>query len=389
MPRLRALDMFSGIGGFALGMRGLVTTVGYCELDPDARCVLQTQMAAGRLDKAPIHADVRKLTKAQTGPVDIIMGGWPCQDVSPMGEHKGLDGSRSGLIREVLRLAEATGAKMLFLENVPTALSFGFADILKHLTHAMGYDVRWCVVPASAVGAHHTRSRLFVLASKPRFRATFRLHNETHDWRPAGAPQRMIASQPHRSKRIAMLGNAAVRDAVRAAFVTLASGFRILANERLPKSVRLQKLPEVPLQQATTQIPRWGNASKAGILTVTAPNLPTPSLDLVFDPSTFRGARQQALRPGQQASPRLTRPVHARGWATPRTVSGAGNVLTQRMLRDLPTQVRFEIGTPDAQRGGQISTAFVEWLMGQWTRLPLGHRTRETVGHRKSQTWSC
>ena len=91
---------------------------------------------------------------------------------------------------------------------------------------------------------------------------------------------------------------------------------------------------------------------------------------LVFDPGVFKSAKKPSKL---QTSPLVTKPITARRWATPRFgIVSAANYLTQRSLRDLPSQARFERSTPDGMRQGQISAEFVEYLMGYpigWTEF--------------------
>ena len=98
---LKVLDLFSGIGGFSLGLErtGGFETVAFCEIDPFCRRVLAKHWPNVRQFK-----DVTKLRGEDVGPVDVITGGFPCQDISPAGLKQGLDGERSGLWREFARL---------------------------------------------------------------------------------------------------------------------------------------------------------------------------------------------------------------------------------------------------------------------------------------------
>src|SRR5438309_5214628 len=98
------LDLFSGIGGITKALEGYVTPVAYCENDRDAQAVLLSRMATGDLPLAPIWDDVATLRSTYIPSVDIIYGGFPCQDISVAGRGKGLAGKRSGLFFEIVRL---------------------------------------------------------------------------------------------------------------------------------------------------------------------------------------------------------------------------------------------------------------------------------------------
>ena len=95
---LNGLDLFSGIGGISVALKEWVRPVAYCEIDPYCQGVLLSRMAEGRLPKAPISEDIRSITGLDfSGNIHIIYGGFPCQDISTLGNGKGLAGERSGL----------------------------------------------------------------------------------------------------------------------------------------------------------------------------------------------------------------------------------------------------------------------------------------------------
>lgn len=405
---MRSLDLFSGIGGFARALHGIARPVAMCDLDPDAREVLRCRMVERRpeLPLVPVFDDVRAL-KADDLPlsVDIVVGGWPCQDLSAVGLRRGLSGARSGLVREVFRLIDETGAKCAFLENVPQLLSSGFIDVLKAFVSERGFQVSWCVIPACAVGAPHVRKRLFMWVRKPTFEYEWpegTLQYERHNWSQSSEPPRMVMEtvKNHRNKRQMLLGNSVVPDCLRAAFMVLASGFRkdIAPNAT---SLRIEEpsaniLKEVNVHQLGSNrrnvLPKWGFArqSPKGDLQIFAvephsePQKPDLNLSLVPSAFTWNGPLQQP-KYGMERSPAVTSVMNLSSWSTPRTVTCAANSLTLRVTRDLPTQVRYEKGTPDELRAGQISTWFVEWLMGypqDWTRLPDSWKTSSPVGYR-------
>jgi DNA (cytosine-5)-methyltransferase 1 len=161
---LRTLDLFSGIGGFSLGLErtGGFKTVAFCEIDPFCRRVL-----AKHWPEVPIHEDVRELTGARLAAdgiaVDVICGGFPCQDVSFAGKRAGLEGARSGLWGEYRRIIGEIRPGFVIVENVPGLLSLGLGTVLGDLA-ALGLDAVWDCVPASAVGAPHRRDRVWLVA---------------------------------------------------------------------------------------------------------------------------------------------------------------------------------------------------------------------------------
>ncbi len=160
---MRVLDLFSGIGGFSLGLeRAGMQTVAFCEIDPFCRKVL-----AKHWPGVPCYDDVRTLTaerlKADGIVADVICGGFPCQDVSVAGNRAGLAGARSGLWREYSRLVGDIRPRYVIVENTPGLLSLGMGTVLGDLA-ALGFDAEWHCIPAAALGAPHLRDRVWIVA---------------------------------------------------------------------------------------------------------------------------------------------------------------------------------------------------------------------------------
>jgi len=216
---VNVLDLFSGIGGFSLGLeRAGMRTVAFCEIDPYCRRVL-----ARHWPDVPVYDDVRTLTAARltadgiiprtpdpkqrclcpsgeswngwlqrrdhladaTGQrleiaefqrsssrqrprssiqgIDLICGGFPCQDISVAGKGAGIGGERSGLWSEYARIIGEVRPKYVLVENVAALLGRGIERVLGDLA-ALGYDAEWHCIPASAVGAPHRRDRVWIIA---------------------------------------------------------------------------------------------------------------------------------------------------------------------------------------------------------------------------------
>ena len=169
---LRVLDLFSGIGGFSLGLErtGGFETVAFCEIEPFPRRVL-----AKHWPEVPCYHDVRTLTAAQLADdgiaVDVITGGFPCQDISFAGKQRGIvEGTRSGLWSEIVRLIGELRPRYVIVENVAALLAGPsgkpggwFGRILGDLAEC-GYDAEWENIPASALGAPHRRERIWIVA---------------------------------------------------------------------------------------------------------------------------------------------------------------------------------------------------------------------------------
>jgi DNA (cytosine-5)-methyltransferase 1 len=160
----RLLDLFSGVGGFSLGLErsGGFETVAFCEIDPFNRGVL-----ARRWPAIPCFPNVETLSAAELAAsgigVDAICGGFPCQDISLAGKGEGLDGAASGLWFHFARLVGELRPRFVFVENVSGLLNRGMGEVLGGLA-ALGYGAVWDCIPASAVGAPHDRDRVWIVA---------------------------------------------------------------------------------------------------------------------------------------------------------------------------------------------------------------------------------
>lgn len=162
--KLRVLDLFSGIGGFSLGLErtGGFETVAFCEIEPYPRAVLKKHWPG-----VPCYDDVRTLTAdtlARDGiAVDVICGGFPCQDVSKAGKRAGISGARSGLFWELVRAVRLVRPKYTILENVADLVHRGMGDVLGGLAES-GLRVEWDCISARDVGAPHFRDRIWIVA---------------------------------------------------------------------------------------------------------------------------------------------------------------------------------------------------------------------------------
>lgn len=164
---MKVLDLFSGIGGFALGLEAAgFETVAFCEIDPYAQKVLKKNWPG-----VPIYDDVRRITADRLVSdgvgVDVITGGFPCQDISTAGRQAGIDGERSGLWSECSRLLGDIRPRYAIFENVTNLLTGDGGDWFKRVLwdiSSVGYDAEWHCIPASAIGAHHHRDRIWIVA---------------------------------------------------------------------------------------------------------------------------------------------------------------------------------------------------------------------------------
>lgn len=186
MSKLRVLDLFSGIGGFSLGLErtGGFETVAFCEIEPFPRRVL-----AKHWPEVPCYDDVRTLTAERLAAdgigVDIICGGFPCQDISIAGKGAGIEGESSGLWREYARLIGEIRPRYVVVENVERLRTAGLPDVLGKMA-ALGLYAEWHCIPAYYVGLPQARDRIWIVAH-PMFEGETR-------WRP-GWLGRWIASE--------------------------------------------------------------------------------------------------------------------------------------------------------------------------------------------------
>ncbi len=155
---MRVLDLFSGIGGFSLGLeRAGMRTVAFCEIEPYARAVLRKHWP-----DIPCAEDITK-REFKEGEADVICGGFPCQDISVAGFGSGLTGARSGLWRELVRAIRVVRPLYAIVENVAALLRNGMGTVLGDLAE-IGYDAEWDCIPASSIGAPHQRDRVWITA---------------------------------------------------------------------------------------------------------------------------------------------------------------------------------------------------------------------------------
>jgi len=171
---VNVLDLFSGIGGFSLGLeRAGMRTVAFCEIDPFCRRVL-----AKHWPETPIINDVRS---AEFPKADVICGGFPCQDVSNAGKRAGVTGKRSGLYREVLRAIRLVRPRFTILENVAALLGNGMGRVLGDVAEN-GLDAEWDCISADDVGAPHGRDRVWIILADADERQQTRRRCEGSGW---------------------------------------------------------------------------------------------------------------------------------------------------------------------------------------------------------------
>ena len=230
---MRHLDLFSGIGGFALAARSVGwETVGFCEIDSYCQKVLRKHWP-----DVPIHGDVETFDGIEA---DIITGGFPCQDVSLAGPRAGLNGARSGLWAEFARLIRKLRPRYVVVENTPGLLSLGMGTVLGDLAES-GYDAEWCCLP-TGLNHGHRRERIWIVAyplqsrlsqrrnaephrgdeahifTRERFASLFEVSVPAQKWADRSLLRRGVSRIPGRVDRVKALGNAIVPAVAEAIF---------------------------------------------------------------------------------------------------------------------------------------------------------------------------
>lgn len=189
------------------------------EIDPFCRRVLTKHWP-----NVPKYNDVREVGKHNLEPVDLIAGGFPCQDISNAGKGAGIDGEESGLWKQFARIVGELRPGLILVENVPALLDRGMGVVLGDLA-ALGFDAEWATMSACSLGAPHTRERLFIVAYPPQERwrwgravwsqpASLEISGrDSQSLRPwAVEPNfpRVAYGTPSRVDRVRSLGNAVV-----------------------------------------------------------------------------------------------------------------------------------------------------------------------------------
>jgi DNA (cytosine-5)-methyltransferase 1 len=163
MDQLTVLDLFSGIGGFSLGLeRAGMRTTAFCENDDACRKVLHKHWPGILKFK-----DIRDL-RPEPGDYDVVCGGFPCQDISVAGKKRGLKGERSSLWFEFKRIVEKVRPKYAIVENVANLRNQGLNQILKDFW-SIGYDCEWHIISARSIGACHLRERIWIVATNTNY----------------------------------------------------------------------------------------------------------------------------------------------------------------------------------------------------------------------------
>lgn len=370
MTKLACVDLFSGIGGISQALSPIVDTVLYCEWNPYCQTVLAERMREGHLHRAPIHSDITSLYLPQGTHVNMLAGGFPCQDISSMGHQAGIEeGTRSGLFLEIMRLVDDNPSiQVLFLENVANILRCGIADVVKECTRR-GFRMQWTVRSAGDMGAPHVRARWFCLAVRGEGITIPSLPSDGNKWDwTTTCPEPMTLSKinvqdeawdPQWALRAQCLGNTVVPCVVRAAAQELITGY-----DKWDSLLSLLESSGVPIEHMPATWPESALVDASG--------------NVFAIPKAFRPVR--LYKDGKALHVNGSILMHM---PTPRRGLNHASSLTERSMRDLPTvliysdEAKVELGAdyPTHCPPYQALIAnirFIEWMMGyprDWTRV--------------------
>ena len=187
-------SLFAGIGGFELGLeRAIPGAYTSWQVEQNTFC---QKVLAKHWPEARIYDDVRNINKNNVEQVDILCGGFPCQDISLAGKGEGLHGKKSGLFWEFHRIIEELQPRAVIMENVSAINVRGLGTVLGSLSQ-IGYDAEWCTLRASDFGAPHHRARWFCIAYPHSIRSA-----QAWDWRSTQEISKRNEVQPRRSQNV-------------------------------------------------------------------------------------------------------------------------------------------------------------------------------------------
>ena len=199
---MNELALFAGSGGGILGGHLLGwRTVAAVEIEDYPRRVLLQRQADGLLPRFPIWDDICTFDgHPWRGKVDVISGGFPCQDISAAGKGDGLDGERSGLWTHMARVVSEVRPPFVFVENSPMLTTRGGTRVIADLTQ-MGYDTKWTVMGAADIGAPHQRDRMWIVSRQREFLSHPQHHRDGRREQQQESPTQTIGATAHTERK--------------------------------------------------------------------------------------------------------------------------------------------------------------------------------------------
>lgn len=332
---LRALDLFSGIGGITYGLRDIVTPLLFVEKNTNA-----IEFLKQKHPEIPVFDDVCTFdATGWKGDVDIITAGWPCTGFSVAGHSAGFEHEASGLFTEIIRITKECEPKYLFLENSHVLSTPENIRMVVDAFDGLGYDCQWVTCQATCVGAFHQRFRWFCLVNKRKVDAKIYIPDvKMFDW-AIGEPERQVEKYSVENRNLlGFLGNAVVPDQVRYAFSTL---------------VNLSTLKTKPNEKN-------GFSVNGEIITFKLKHQKTPPMNIVISPRK----NEESFAVRCDVTKIVKENIIAKYWATPTYMmrhSKSPRTLTERSVKMLSAQVSFSEG---GRHGWYLSYRWIGWLMG-------------------------
>lgn len=290
-----------------------------------------------------------------------------CIGFSNGGHREGLDQPGSRLFYHVMRLAKEIRPPLMFFENVEGILGNDDIHKIVRSIRSLGYSMYWIILKAYNVGAPQKRARWFCLAIRNGVHGLRIKLSEPYtrfNWRSEPAVRMVPEATPDVRRRMRMLGNSAVPDCVRAAFLSLWTGCTVPIPRLLSTTSPMVLTPPKPLGPVGANKKYVAVIDGAWQRIPEPPGmLPRPRLNLVLVPGAYKSKKPPS---DSVTSGLVKKPMRIEMWSTPRAGNGtyAMTVLTNRGSRDLGSQLRFERRTPAAQRKGVTNPEFAEHLMG-------------------------
>jgi DNA-cytosine methyltransferase len=384
---LTSIDLFSGIGGFALALRSCCLPLLYCDINPRSCAVLTELMKKGWLPSATIVRDVCNLdlilNLVGNRQVDVVTAGFPCVGFSCTGAKAGLNNVHSALFFAMMHVIKALRPTLVILENVIQVLTSNEGNDFKTIVHHMhesGYDMRWTLTSAREVGAPQVRRRWYAICTKvgsevpPLAVPSWK----NAEWVARDIPPLVVGKQASGARRFSMLGNAVVPVSVRYALTKLYTNQTDSELVNVPPVLSYK--PFVSDADMFLSTNALGGFSRDGVIYTRKTPLPRSISHEQSSLITLTGDHYATLLARQHAVHRVPLPTISKKvlscWPTPRTQAAThSHTLTSRTAYDLPTCVMYAsmVGTRAQKRTDDsqaINPNFVEWLMGypkDWT----------------------
>lgn len=342
------LDLFSGIGGFAYALQSKAKTTLYCEMGQFQRDVLMNAMKKKYISEGSIYQDIDCIPQGLDIP-DVITAGWPCQNISLLGDRKGLAGEKSSVFWKLLKVISYYKPRVVVLENVAAIRTNGLNQVLESI-HELGYTLAWGIFSAEEVGAPHMRRRWYCVgalnsneSSMNIICALKKLTLTKHDWKTEPTSRSDKAPRVNHRMRCMSLGNSIVPQCAQFAIGLLCS--TLLSDERGTAVAMLEDIPQHGMLVD----------KKIFALPYRREQREVKDKKLTFIP----------CQQGHHTKDCILQPFYKSLWPTPcasRSSWVPAKRLNKRRTTELCTAVAHEIHTE--RPFSYISPDWVEWLMG-------------------------